>query len=181
MEQLLNTRADRSRRSSASTNGRTIFYAAAPIMRNHLYRQGLSGRRSREEKQFWSKFLNELFSGGTKPTIRLNLILVNLGLNQEPLDEDVVTDGGQIRFVHLNEELVSLHLSGSVHTRKPGQSLCQDALVEQETSDDLLADESDIDESATLGDAEEVPRELKEHLHAILPRSKPHARISASR
>jgi len=82
------------------------------ILRNHLYRQGLAGHRTREEKQFWSKFLNELFSGEKKPVIRLNLILVNLGLNQEPLDETVDAEGGKIRLVHLNEETVSIHLGG---------------------------------------------------------------------
>lgn len=83
------------------------------ILRNHLYRQGFAGHRDRDEKQFWSKLLNSIFSGETRPTIRLHLILVNLGLNQEPLDEIVEAEGTKVRLVHLNEETVSIHLGGA--------------------------------------------------------------------
>lgn len=83
------------------------------ILRTHLFRQGLSGHRSPEEKQFWSKTLNSLFSGETKLTIRLNLILVNLGLNQDPLDRVAEAEDAKIRLIHLNEESVSIHLGGT--------------------------------------------------------------------
>jgi hypothetical protein len=80
------------------------------ILRNHLYRQGFTGRRSPQEKQYWGQLLNGLFSGELKPQIRLNLILVNLGLNQEPLDHLVDAEGAKVRLVHLNEDSVSLHV-----------------------------------------------------------------------
>jgi hypothetical protein len=71
------------------------------ILRNHLYRQGFTGQRSPEEKQYWGQLLNGLFSGEIKPQIRLNLILVNLRLNQEPLDHVVDAEGAKVRLVHL--------------------------------------------------------------------------------
>ncbi len=80
------------------------------ILRNHLYRQGFSGQKTREEKQGWGAILNGLFSLELRPTIRLHLIVVNLGLNQELLDEVVESAGGPIRLVHLNEQSVSVHL-----------------------------------------------------------------------
>lgn len=80
------------------------------ILRNHLYRQGFTGPRTPQEKQYWEQLLNNLFSGEIKPQIRLNLILVNLGLNQESLDQVVEAEGAKMRLVHLNEESVSLHL-----------------------------------------------------------------------
>ena len=80
------------------------------ILRNHLYRQGFTGRRTPQEKQYWGQILNSLFSGEIKPQIRLNLILVNLGLNQEQLDHIVDAEDAKVRLVHLNEESVSLHL-----------------------------------------------------------------------
>ncbi|MDQ3621263.1 MAG: hypothetical protein M3463_02070 [Verrucomicrobiota bacterium] len=83
------------------------------ILRNHLYRQGFTGQRSPEEKQYWGQLLNGLFSGEIKPHIRLNLILVNLGLNQEPLDHLLDAEGAKVRLVHLNEESVSLHVGHS--------------------------------------------------------------------
>jgi hypothetical protein len=83
------------------------------ILRNHLYRQGFTGPRSPEEKQYWGQLLNSLFSGEVKPQIRLNLVVVNLGLNQEPLDHFGEADGGKVRLVHLNENSVSLHLGGA--------------------------------------------------------------------
>lgn len=80
------------------------------LLRNHLYRQGFAGGRSTEEKQFWGKLLNGLFSGEIKPVIRPNLLVVSLGLNQDALDNLVDVEGGKVRVVHLNEESVSLHL-----------------------------------------------------------------------
>ena len=41
------------------------------ILRNHLYRQGFTGRRTPQEKQYWGQLLNSLFSGEIKPQIRL--------------------------------------------------------------------------------------------------------------
>lgn len=82
------------------------------ILRNHLYRQGLARRRTREDKQFWSKSLNALFSAEIKPNIRLNLILVNLGLNEEPMDVTMDAERATVRLVHLNEKGVSSHLGG---------------------------------------------------------------------
>lgn len=82
------------------------------ILRNHLYRQGFSGNRTKEEKQFWGKTLNALFNGEAKPLIRLNLIVVNLSLNQEPLDQLVETGHQKVRLVHINEEDVRFFLGG---------------------------------------------------------------------
>ena len=67
-------------------------------------------RARRRRNSTWGQLLNSLFSGEIKPQIRLNLILVNLGLNQEPLDQVVEAEGAKVRLVHLNEESVSLHL-----------------------------------------------------------------------
>jgi hypothetical protein len=80
------------------------------ILRNHLYRQGFTGKRTPQEKQSWERVLNSLFRGETKPVIRLNLIVVNLGLNQETLNRVVEAEGAKIRLVHLNEESVSFQL-----------------------------------------------------------------------
>jgi hypothetical protein len=88
------------------------------ILRNHLYRQGLAGHRTPEEKKFWSRILNEVFAGEIKPAIRLNLVLVNLGLSQEPVDETLDAEGAKIRLVHLNEKAVSVHLGGSTQPTK---------------------------------------------------------------
>lgn len=82
------------------------------ILRNHLYRQGFAGHRTSQEKQFWSETLNALFAGDIKPVIRLNLVLVNLGLNQEHLDETSEAHGNAIRLVHLSEEAISAYLTG---------------------------------------------------------------------
>lgn len=147
------------------------------IMRNHLYRQGLSGRRTREEKQFWSRFLNELFSGEKQPTIRLNLILVNLGLNQEPLDETVHADGAKIRLVHLNEEIVSVHLGGipptpltkpSASRSKPRVEQTEDD-AESDASEDVLEDDSDATPAKHTHD---VSADMKEQLRVTCAKIK---------
>lgn len=82
------------------------------ILRNHLYRQGFSGPRSPEEKQFWGDLLNALFKNEMKPTIRLHLVVVNLGLNQEALDTTASAEGFQVHLLHLNEQTVSIQLGG---------------------------------------------------------------------
>jgi hypothetical protein len=89
------------------------------ILRNHLYRQGFAGRRTPQEKQYWGELLNGLFKGELKPQIRLNLILVNLGLNQEPLDHILDAEGAKVRLVHLNETSVSLHVGRVPIEREP--------------------------------------------------------------
>ena len=138
------------------------------IMRNHLYRQGLSGRRTREEKQFWSKFLNELFSGEKKPTIRLNLILVNLGLNQEPLDETVHADGAKIRLVHLNEEIVSVHLGGGFNlpgTKNTASRSDQKSInTSEDTETDASVDAQGDDDVTPTKHAGDVTPDMKEQL-----------------
>lgn len=146
------------------------------ILRDHLYRQGLSGRRTAEEKQFWSNFLNDLFSGNVKPTINLNLILVNLGLNQEPLDEEVSSDQGVIRLVHLNETVVSLHLSqGQEAQERHVQSIAMAGGHESFAGD--INDDDDVDENghenigAIYADAE-ATSDLDEHLQATCSRIK---------
>ncbi len=109
------------------------------ILRNHLYRQGFSGHRTPEEKVFWERVLNMLFRGDTKPVIRLNLVLVNLGLNQNLLDRVVEAEGAKIRLVHLNEESISIQLG------KPSMS----AYREQSIVDSEEEDENEgVDESA---------------------------------
>jgi DNA segregation ATPase FtsK/SpoIIIE-like protein len=145
------------------------------ILRNHLYRQGLSGRRSKEEKQFWSRFLNDLFSGNTKPTIRLNLILVNLGLNQEPLDEEVVCDQGKIRLVHLNEEVVSLHLSGGRPTEVAPEADEMEPVKPDEDYEGKNADEESLEEEdriPTPSQEAQTPGELKDHLRVTCAKIK---------
>jgi hypothetical protein len=145
------------------------------ILRNHLYRQGLSGRRSKEEKQFWSRLLNDLFSGTTKPTIRLNLILVNLGLNQEPLDEEVVCDQqGKIRLVHLNEEVVSLHLSGDRATEVSTAADEMESVEPEEDQEGENADEQRLDEdrNPTPSQVAQTTGELKDHLRATCAKIK---------
>jgi hypothetical protein len=136
------------------------------ILRNHLYRQGLAGHRGREEKQFWSKFLNELFSGEKKPIIRLNLILVNLGLNQEPLDEMVPAEGGQIRLVHLNEETVSIHLSGGSKAEPTAEEAPTDVEEREPTEVTEGGDEEAEDEQvpATATGTAEPPEDLREQI-----------------
>ena len=83
------------------------------ILRNHLYRQGFAGHRTPEEKQTWGRILNSLFSQETKPVIRLNLIVVNLGLNQQPLDQMVDAGRVKIHLIHLNEQSINVHLGDS--------------------------------------------------------------------
>lgn len=120
------------------------------ILRNHLYRQGFAGHRARDEKQFWSKLLNSIFSGEIKPAIRLNLILVNLGMNQEPLDEVVEAVGEKIRLVHLNEQTVSIHLGGGaapVSGDAPEQK--GPAPAPADADDDEVADEEAEEPVAT--------------------------------
>ena len=150
------------------------------ILRNHLYRQGLSGRRTPEEKQFWSRFLNDLFSGASKPTINLNLILVNLGLNQEPLDEVVVSGQGSIRLVHLNETVVSLHLSEGQATPTPRMTRASDdannAIGDDEQDDSHESgdafDEDDNDVSVDSYAHDDQTIDLREHLRSTCARIK---------
>lgn len=146
------------------------------ILRNHLYRQGLSGRRSKDEKQFWSRFLNDLFSGNKKPSIRLNLILVNLGLNQEPLDEEVVCDHGKIRLVHLNEDVVNLHLSSGRPPEVPTKADAKEPFdlaksYDSETADDerMELEEDLIQKPSQLA---KTPGELKDHLRVTCAKIK---------
>jgi DNA segregation ATPase FtsK/SpoIIIE-like protein len=81
-------------------------------LRTHFYRQGFSGARPPKEKQRWGDLLNALFHGDIKPVLRLHLIVVNLGVNQPPLDQVLPTEDGAVHLLHLNEEAVSLHLGG---------------------------------------------------------------------
>jgi DNA segregation ATPase FtsK/SpoIIIE-like protein len=92
------------------------------ILRNHLYRQGLAGNRTPEQKQLWSKTLNSLFAGDTTPVIRLNLIVVNLGVNDAALDETIESEDGPIRLVHLNEHNVSEQLRGEAAIEPPTEA-----------------------------------------------------------
>jgi DNA segregation ATPase FtsK/SpoIIIE, S-DNA-T family len=113
------------------------------ILRNHLYRQGFSGPRSPEEKQFWGDLLNALFKNEMKPTIRLHLVVVNLGLNQEALDTTACAEGFQIHLLHLNEQTVSVQLGGetlgergtsATVVQRPPASSPSDATVEPSES-----------------------------------------------
>lgn len=146
------------------------------ILRNHLYRQGLSGRRTPEEKQFWSRFLNDLFAGNAKPAINLNLILVNLGLNQEPLDEEVVSDQGSIRLIHLNETVVSLHLSqGQKAQDRPAPAVASDAQDVSSADEDGDEDGMESGEHEGTGAryaAAETSVDLDEHLRETCARIK---------
>lgn len=145
------------------------------ILRNHLYRQGLSGRRSKEEKQFWSRSLNDLFSGAKKPTIRLNLILVNLGRNQESLDEDVDCDEGKIRLVHLNEDVVSMHLSGGHTTEVETAADEKETTEPHENYETGYAVEERIEEEYRIRTPSQVVQtvgELKDHLRATCAKIK---------
>lgn len=82
------------------------------ILRNHFYRQGFSGNRSPRDKQVWGDHLNALFSGEVAPVIRMNLIVVNFGINSEAVDSTLSVGELPIRVVHLNETAVGVHLSG---------------------------------------------------------------------
>lgn len=84
------------------------------ILRLHLYRQGFSGTKDPAEKQAWGETLNSLFKGDVRPTIRLNLVVVNFGINQVPVDRACDALGYSVRLVHLNEESVNLHLGPAV-------------------------------------------------------------------
>jgi len=146
------------------------------ILRNHLYRQGLSGRRTPEEKQFWSRLLNDLFAGNVKPVINLNLILVNLGLNQEPLDEEVVSNQGSIRLIHLNETVVSLHLSqGHKAQDRPASAATNDAQDISSAEEDGDEDDIESGEHEKTGSgyaAAETSVDLDEHLRETCARIK---------
>ena len=106
------------------------------ILRNHLYRQGFAGHRTPEEKQTWGRILNSLFSQETKPVIRLNLIVVNLGLNQQPLDQMVDAGRIKIHLVHLNEQSINVHLGDSSLS-----SSDEPPVVEPETEPEPLEEE----------------------------------------
>ena len=129
------------------------------ILRNHLYRQGLAGHRTRDEKQFWSKFLNALFSGEIKPTIRLNLIVVNLGLNEEPLDEMVDAEGAKIRLVHLNENTVSIQLSGDTLPATP-----EDEPPKPKAEEPEPADTGETEENVISKGTAEISSDLREQI-----------------
>ncbi|QEH36465.1 FtsK-like domain-containing protein [Aquisphaera giovannonii] len=125
------------------------------ILRNHLYRQGFTGKRTPQEKQYWERVLNSLFRGETKPVIRLNLILVNLGLNQQPLNRIVESEGSKIRLVHLNEESVSFQL---------GQPPLSPAVVAREaepTSSEVDQEVEIEDQSAGLIEPEPAELEIE--------------------
>lgn len=93
------------------------------ILRNHLYRQGLASKQPAQEKLFWSKTLNELFAGDVHPSVHLNLVLVNLGLNEQAVDELIDTSQGKkIRLVYLNADTVNAHLKGTGSGAVVGQS-----------------------------------------------------------
>lgn len=82
------------------------------ILRNHFYRQGFSGQRKPAEKQVWGDYLNGMFNGELAPEVRMNLIVVNFGLNEEPVDAKFLVEGSSIRVVHLNESAVNVQLGG---------------------------------------------------------------------
>ena len=89
------------------------------ILRNHFYRQGFAGGRKPDEKQVWGDYLNAIFNGELVPEIRMNLIVVNFGLNEEPVDAAFAVRDVTIRVVHLNESAVNVQLgvqpAGSTH------------------------------------------------------------------
>lgn len=86
------------------------------ILRNHFYRQGFSGQRPPAEKQVWGDHLNAIFDGEVAPDIRLNLIVVNFGINQQPVDSVFNVQGAKVRLVHLNESAVNLQLGSQPAT-----------------------------------------------------------------
>ncbi len=89
------------------------------ILRNHFYRQGFAGSRKPDEKQVWGDYLNAIFNGELVPEIRMNLIVVNFGLNEEPVDAAFAVRDLSIRVVHLNESAVNVQLgvqpAGATH------------------------------------------------------------------
>jgi hypothetical protein len=114
VEQLLNTH-----RSIAAIFGlnelkdHILTPPRREILRNHFYRQGFSGNRSSRDKQLWGDHLNALFNGDSIPDIRMNLVVVNFGINREALDKVYVAGTLPMRVIHLNETAVSVHLSGN--------------------------------------------------------------------
>lgn len=133
------------------------------ILRNHLYRQGFTGPRTPQEKQYWGQLLNSLFSGEIKPQIRLNLILVNLGLNQEPLDQVVEAEGAKVRLVHLNEESVSLHLGRTPADR---QVVIEGPMVEEEAEAPAVSEKASVLTPSLLN----APSDVMEQINAICGR-----------
>ncbi len=122
------------------------------------------GRRA--EKQFWERVLNSLFRGDTKPVIRLNLVLVNLGLNQDPLDQVVEAEAAKIRLVHLNEESINIHLG------KPALVTRQDqGTVEPEEEEGEAETASTITESEASEEIVGSP-ELREQIKTTCGRIK---------
>jgi DNA segregation ATPase FtsK/SpoIIIE-like protein len=86
------------------------------ILRNHLYRQGFSGHRTPKEKQEWGDLLNALFQGEIHPVVQMDLVVVNFGLNKEPMDKVFKAGESKVHVVHLNEEAVSIQLGSSLPT-----------------------------------------------------------------
>ncbi|MGO8748545.1 MAG: DNA translocase FtsK [Thermoguttaceae bacterium] len=84
------------------------------ILRNHLYRQGFSGHRTPKEKQAWDELLNALFQGEIRPLVRMQLVVVNLGLNKEPVNQVMKAGESQVHVVHLNEEAVNIQLGSGL-------------------------------------------------------------------
>jgi FtsK/SpoIIIE family/FtsK alpha domain len=114
IEQLLNT--TRSIKGIFGLNELRDHILTPPrreILRNHFYRQGFSAQWSPTEKQEWGDALNSLFAGETVPDIRANLVVVNLGVNQEAVDTVFAAGSASVRLVHLNETAVNLELSSS--------------------------------------------------------------------
>ena len=132
---------------------------------NHLYRQGFAGHRTPEEKQTWGRILNSVFSQETKPVIRLNLIVVNLGLNQQPLDQMVDAGRVKIRLVHLNEQSINVHLGDSSLS-----SSDEPPVVEPETEPEPLEEEQP--EPAAAESSPAAPEALREQIRLTCGRIK---------
>ena len=146
------------------------------ILRNHFYRQGLTGSKTAEEKQSWCNFLNTLFSGEVRPVVRLNLVVVNLGLNDEPTDIPVEAEGGVIRLVHLNEKTVSNHLGGPV--TEP--ILDEDSGIPGEEIE-LEDGGTEPDEVKATGSDGDLGIEEKSSLFELVPVLREHVRITCGK
>jgi hypothetical protein len=99
------------------------------ILRNHFYRQGFSGDRSPRDKQVWGDYLNKLFSGELAPVIRMNLIVVNFGINSEAIDSTLSVGELPVRVVHLNETAVGVHLNGRTESQSEKQEFRQASAI----------------------------------------------------
>jgi FtsK/SpoIIIE family/FtsK alpha domain len=107
------------------------------ILRNHFYRQGFSGDRSPRDKQVWGDHLNTLFSGEVAPVIRMNLIVVNFGINSEAVDSTLSVGELPVRVIHLNETAVGVHLSGRTESQPEKQEFKR--VFEIATSDSAVS------------------------------------------